>query len=311
VLRVAITPWAHGQIGGCVLLHLGIEPPPSPTTTSLPPARGSAGCPGACAEFRSAGSVNVIATGATATSADPTRRQNAETRSPAAKPLPSGGAAHHAADLAARDERELRLHLVLAARLQKLRKRDPGGLHLDHGALPGVMKCDASGSSTTPGAARCAARSARRSGRLSSVMGLAQVLEHVERPQLARAADRPALPVLPVSRLEVRARKPAPEVLLRAPLGDHEADVSLVVGPQQLEGLEALARSTSPARFANRWANSSNRPRSTVMALILAMLMSRIVRAVSLPREIFAGVRVTPTNATARARLKQGCAEPD
>ena len=105
---------------------------------------------------------------------------------------------------------------------------------------------------------------------------------------------------------EVRALHPRDEVLFGPPLGDDEADLALIVGPQQLEGLEALGSSdrhwvmtrqtsrsslgrsswkdskpsadeTFPARVAKRCAKSSNRSRGTVMALILTMLTGEIV----------------------------------
>lgn len=74
-------------------------------------------------------------------------------------------------------------------------------------------------------------------------------LEHVEGPQLARGADGPAAAVLRVTGCEVRPRDPRLEVLLRAPARQHEADLAVVVGPQQLERLEARgARDTARAR---------------------------------------------------------------
>ncbi len=45
-----------------------------------------------------------------------------------------GRAAHHSCNLAARHERQRRFELVLAARLQHLGERDPGGVHVDHDA---------------------------------------------------------------------------------------------------------------------------------------------------------------------------------
>ncbi len=48
-----------------------------------------------------------------------------------------GDLLHHPGHLAARDERQRRLELVLAPGLKDLRKRDPGGLHLNHDPLPG------------------------------------------------------------------------------------------------------------------------------------------------------------------------------
>src|ERR1700704_6189372 len=71
-------------------------------------------------------------------------------------------------------------------------------------------------------------------------------LEHVERPQLARRPDRAALAMLRVAGGEVGPRHPRREVLLRAPAREDEADVAIVVGPQQLERLEALGARDAP-----------------------------------------------------------------
>ena len=57
-----------------------------------------------------------------------------------------GRAAHDAADLAAGHERQRRLELVLAARLQHLGERHARGVDVDDHALPGVSMCDGSGS---------------------------------------------------------------------------------------------------------------------------------------------------------------------
>ncbi len=46
------------------------------------------------------------------------------------------GAEHHASDLAARNERQRRFHLVLPARLQQLREGHASRVHLDHHAGP-------------------------------------------------------------------------------------------------------------------------------------------------------------------------------
>src|SRR5437763_1858549 len=62
----------------------------------------------------------------------------------------------------------------------------------------------------------------------------------VDRPHLARRPHRPALAVLRVAGTEVGAGHPRAEVVLRAPARQHEAVVAVVVGPQQLEALEAL-----------------------------------------------------------------------
>src|SRR3954470_7875458 len=64
-------------------------------------------------------------------------------------------------------------------------------------------------------------------------------LQHVERPHLARRPDRPVGAVLSVAGGEVRALHPGLEVLLGAPTRDHEADLAIVVGAQQLERLES------------------------------------------------------------------------
>src|SRR5690348_8986784 len=65
-------------------------------------------------------------------------------------------------------------------------------------------------------------------------------LEDVERPELAGRADRALRLVLRVAGLEVGAVDPGLEVLLGPPAGVDEADVPLVVGPQELERLEAV-----------------------------------------------------------------------
>src|SRR5256885_16835990 len=57
---------------------------------------------------------------------------------------------------------------------------------------------------------------------------------------LFRSSHRSALAVLRVARAEVGAGHPRPEVVLRAPARQHQADVAVVVGPQQLEALEPL-----------------------------------------------------------------------
>src|SRR6185437_2977905 len=71
-------------------------------------------------------------------------------------------------------------------------------------------------------------------------LGAVLHLEHVERPDLAVGPDRPALAVLRVAGGEVGAFQPGLEVVLGAPARQHEADVALIVRPQQLEGLEPL-----------------------------------------------------------------------
>src|SRR3954470_13275918 len=78
------------------------------------------------------------------------------------------------------------------------------------------------------------------SSAMPSSGGRALELQDVERPQLAGGADRPALAVLRVAGGEVGARQPGLEVLLRPPAGQDQADLAVVVGPQQLERLEAL-----------------------------------------------------------------------
>ena len=85
--------------------------------------------------------------GATATSAKPPSMQNAATRSPGANAAPSGALRTTPADLAARHERQRRLELVLAARLQHLgerRRRRRGRRRRT--PSPGVSMCEASGS---------------------------------------------------------------------------------------------------------------------------------------------------------------------
>src|SRR6202000_3361883 len=64
-------------------------------------------------------------------------------------------------------------------------------------------------------------------------LGAVLQLEHVEGPDLAARPDRAPLAVLGVAGGEVGALQPALEVVLRAPAGEDEADVPVVVGPQQ------------------------------------------------------------------------------
>ena len=61
--------------------------------------------------------------------------QNAATRSPSLNRGAVRRAPHDARDLAARHERQVRLDLVLPARLQHLGERDAGGVDVDHDAL--------------------------------------------------------------------------------------------------------------------------------------------------------------------------------
>ncbi len=70
--------------------------------------------------------------------------------------------------------------------------------------------------------------------------------EHVERPQLARGADRSRLAMLRVTGREVRAFHPGLEVGFGAPPGEHQAELALVVGTEQLESLEAVGLVDSP-----------------------------------------------------------------
>src|SRR5690349_2267309 len=77
-------------------------------------------------------------------------------------------------------------------------------------------------------------RQPRAAGRRPAGCGL-DALEQVERPELARVADRAALAMLGMAGAEVVAAHPGHERLLGAPLGDDEAGVAVVVGPQQFE----------------------------------------------------------------------------
>src|ERR1700755_1154531 len=89
--------------------------------------------------------------------------------------------------------------------------------------------------------ASCASTRTRRwspSGSSELERRLVLALEHVERPQLARGAHRPAIAVLGVTGGEVVAGHPRPEVLLRSPAGQPQTHLALIVRSQQLEALE-------------------------------------------------------------------------
>ena len=75
--------------------------------------------------------------GATATSAKPPSMQPAATRSPSLRPEPSGALRTTPATSLPGTNGSGGLNLVLAAGLQHLGERDPGGVHVDHHAASG------------------------------------------------------------------------------------------------------------------------------------------------------------------------------
>jgi hypothetical protein len=102
-------------------------------------------------------------------------------------------------------------------------------------------------------------------------------LEHVERPDLARGADGPALAVLGVARGEVGGRTHAGSPPPSASGSGRGRPRGRRWGAGARRPRSPGALETRPARAAKRRSNSPKRSRGTVMALTLTMLTTGIV----------------------------------